>query len=645
MAHGKAGMTLKRKTEVDNAVRRLAQRLIGLQLPDGRWNLCFENGTVTDALTIIVLRSLEMRDDAKETLIRRLHRRILSRQEPNGAWRLYRDEEDGSVSATVEAYYALLYSGFSRPEDDAMRKAKEWIAAKGGLGKAESLLTQAVLAATGQAPWPLAVRLPVELLLLPASLPLSFYQFSGYARVHLAPILAMANQSFAVVTPDSPRLAELLELRPDESGAAGENREEQHTEWTSALEQVKAALKRLPGIPLQLHRRALKRAERYMLERIEADGTLYSYATATVLMIYGLLSLGYPKRHPVIVKAAEGLAALACQADGTLHIQNSDSNVWDTALASHALQTAGLSGRSAPVRQAGAYLLARQQSKLGDWSIRNPNEAAGGWGFSDGNTINPDVDDTTAALRAISRLGAADPKYEEAYNRGLHWVLSMQNDDGGWPAFERECDSRLLTLLPVHGAESAAIDPSTADLTGRTLEFLGDTAGIGIRHRFVQRAVQWLLRSQEADGSWYGRWGVCYLYGTWAALTGMIAVGVDPGHPAVRKAERWLESIQNEDGGWGESCSSDRVKTYVPLRASTPSQTAWALDALAAVASKPTPAIERGVDYLLQAADRSDWTAVYPTGAALPGAFYIHYHSYRHIWPLLALARCRRKFG
>ncbi|GIO01669.1 hypothetical protein J5TS2_23370 [Brevibacillus halotolerans] len=220
----------------------------------------------------------------------------------------------------------------------------------------------------------------------------------------------------------------------------------------------------------------------------------------------------------------------------------------------------------------------------------------------------------------------------------------MQNADGGWPAFEKNTDKRILNWLPFDAADAVSTDPSTADLTGRTLEFLGNSAGFTISHPQIQRGVEWLLSNQEANGSWYGRWGISYIYGTWAAATGLIAVGVSSEHPAIQKAVKWLLKIQNEDGGWGESCKSDIVKTYVSLGVSTPSQTAWGVDALISVFQKPIPAIKRGIQFLIDSEKNQEWTLSYPTGSGLPDGFYFHYHSYRYIWPLLALGNYKKKY-
>ncbi|GAA3400258.1 squalene--hopene cyclase [Paenibacillus hodogayensis] len=624
-------------TNIEREIARLTADLLRQQRQDGAWEFCFENGTTIDAHVIILLRSLDMDD---EKLIRQLHDRILAAQQPEGCWKLFRDEDGGNLSASIEAYYALLYSGYSRQSDEAMERARRYIQSKGGLGQATSLLTIGILAATGQTKWPLAISsIPLELLLLPPSFPISFFDFSGYARVHLAPMMIMADRRFSVQTERTPDLSGLNKSRTD-------GNDELPRGFGEMMDQIEAGVKRLIGLPGHIHEVATRRAETFMLDRIEPDGTLYTYASCTILMIFSLLALGYNKEHPVIRRAVQGLKAKQYRLeDGELTIQNSPSTIWDTSLLTYALQTSGLEDNHPSIRLAADYLYGKQHDKFGDWSIRNPNTPPGGWGFSEPNTIFPDVDDSTAALRVLASFSRTGPTWLESWNRGLHWVLTMQNKDGGWPAFEKDTGNPLLTWLAIDGAKSAAIDPSEADLTGRALEYLGNFAGLNARYAGVKRGTEWLLHHQEKDGSWYGRWGVCYIYGTWAALTGLVAAGIPAGHEAVQKGVKWLLSIQNEDGGWGESCASDRLLRYVPLGASTPSQTAWALDALIAALPHPTAELNKGMNRLIASLREDDWKTAYPTGAGLPGNFYIHYHSYRYIWPLLALSHYRRKFG
>jgi sporulenol synthase len=628
------------KYKVESEVNRIVNVLQNDQSLDGSWRYCLESGPLTDAYMIILLRTLRIDD---EDLIRRLAHRIAGMQEKNGAWKLFYDEEDGNLSTTVEAYYALLYSGYSRKTDENMQAAKQFILSKGGISQV-GMLTKVMLALTGQYVWPQRFLIPVEIMLLPLSFPLNFFDFVGYSRVHIAPILVVADRKFVMKTENTPDLSDLIIDKSITNVSQSHSGSVRSIESRSILKMIIQGIKNLPHLPQQIHTLALRRAERFMLERIEADGTLYSYFTTTFLMVFALLALGYSKDHPIILRAVQGLKTLACQTNRLLHIQNSTSTVWNTALLSHALQAADISPSHSMIRKAGQYLLSRQHRRYGDWIIHNPHILPGGWGFSDINTINPDVDDTTAALRVISKLTKTDPFYRDACIRGLHWVLSMQNADGGWPAFEKNTDKKILAWLPFDGADSTSVDPSTADLTGRTLEMLGSDAGFTIHHPAIQRGVHWLLNNQEKDGSWYGRWGICYIYGTWAAVTGMTAVGVASDHHAIKKAVEWLLKIQNKDGGWGESCRSDIVKRYVPLGFSTPSQTAWALDTLIALSPKLTPEIEKGVQFLIESGARHDWTQTYPTGAGLPGDFYFHYHSYRYIWPLLALGHLKSKY-
>jgi sporulenol synthase len=621
--------------QVQQAIQFLTKKIITNQSEDGSWRFCFESGVMTDAYTIIALRSLTMED---VPWVRALHQRIRSKQEPNGAWKVFPDEHEGNLSATVEAVFALLYSGYSHPSDPHIQHAIRFIETRGGITQIDSLLTKIILACCGQYPWSSFFPLPVELLLVPSASPVNFYDFSGYARVHLAPFMLLAEKRFIITNERTPNLSELLRIEPPMDVYRDPSKR-----LNSLWNEMNQFVEKLISTPEHIHHIALHKAEQYMLDRIETDGTLYSYASATILMIFALLSLGNDKQNPLVIRAFQGLKLLVCRTDGTIHIQNSTSTVWDTALVSHALQQTGLTAEHPAIRSAGRYLLSRQHTRLGDWSrlIRNP--VPGGWGFSDINTLNPDVDDTTAALRAIRRLHIHNMDYHDAFNRGLQWILSMQNDDGGWPSFEKNTDNPILNLLPFNGADAAANDPSTADLTGRTLEFLGSDAGLTSGHLFIRRAVHWLHEHQEADGSWYGRWGICFIYGTWAALTGMLAVGENPKHPSIRRGVEWLLSVQNSDGGWGESCASDQMKRYIPLRQSTLSQTAWAVDALAAYYPKPNSAILNGIKYLINAMGQIDQEN-YPTGSGLPGHFYIRYHSYPYIWPLLALSHFKTKY-
>lgn len=492
-----------------------------------------------------------------------------------------------------------------------------------------------MLSVNGLYEWPKLFYLPLSLLLVPTYVPLNFYELSTYARIHFVPMMIAGNKKFSLTSRHTPSLSH-LDVREQKQES------DETTQESRASIFLVDHLKQLASLPSYIHKLGYQAAERYMLERIEKDGTLYSYATSTFFMIYGLLALGYKKDSFVIQKAIDGICSLLSTCSGHVHVENSTSTVWDTALLSYALQEAGVPQQDPMIKGTTRYLKKRQHTKLGDWQFHNPNTAPGGWGFSDINTNNPDLDDTSAAIRALSRRAQTDTDYLESWQRGINWLLSMQNKDGGFAAFEKNTDSILFTYLPLENAKDAATDPATADLTGRVLECLGNFAGMNKSHPSIKAAVKWLFDHQLDNGSWYGRWGVCYIYGTWAAITGLRAVGVSASDPRIIKAINWLKSIQQEDGGFGESCYSASLKKYVPLSFSTPSQTAWALDALMTICPLKDRAVEKGIKFLLNP-NLTEQQTHYPTGIGLPGQFYIQYHSYNDIFPLLALAHYAKK--
>lgn len=621
-------MDMKRiRTRIDS----LAAELLQQQSPDGAWRMCFDSGMMTDSYYIILLRLLGRRD---EQLIHMLTERIASKQHANGAWKIYPDESEGNLDATAEACFALLYSGYYQESNPRIIRAKQFILSRGGLSEVRSLLTQVIFCATGQAEWPLLLRIPLDAFFSDHGIGLDLFSLSGHARVHLVPTLIMSNKQFVRRTFTMPDLSGLF--------PGGSYKFTNDSTWISALSGFLGSLPLTSLLPSGSPS-AFKQAETFLLERVEPNGTLLTFSTATILMILALLALDYPAESPIITRLLLGIRSLICT--DRPHLQVASSEVWDTAMLSYALREAGISPGYPAQEQAGTYLLNRQQSRLGDWAMRLPDIPPGGWGFSDVNTIYPDVDCSAAALRAIRPYISRSNVLSSNWQRGLNWVFSMRNDDGGWPAFERKGTSLPAAFFTYEGSEDISTDPSTVDLTSRVLIFLGKELDMTIGHQWIDDSVQWLLSQQTNNGSWYGRWGIAYIHGTGAAVQGMTAVGVRADHPAIMKAVKWLLNIQNDDGGWGESCISDKVKRYVPLHTSTPSQTAWALDALTAAFPKPTPELEKGVEALLQSLERRDWTYTYPTGAGLPGSVYVHYPSNNYIWPLLTLSAIVKKYG
>ncbi|WP_075981737.1 squalene--hopene cyclase [Bacillus massilinigeriensis] len=623
--------------KLDIVMNEIVQKLRDNQSTNGSWGYPFETGISTDAYMIILLRTLEIHD---EELIKELSKRILSKQGENGSWKLFADEDgEGNITSTVEAYYALSYSGYYNQTDDRLRKAKDFILSNGGLRKAH-MFAKIMLALTGQYRWPSFFPVPVEVILLPTSFPINFYDFSVYGRANLTPLMILASKKFQIKTKKSPDLSDLIVHREEDDFF--------HWRDTQGVRKLfrllETGIKNIIGLPQAIHSKAIHRAKEYMLNHLEKDGTLYSYYSATFLMIFALLSLGHPKNDPIIIRAVDGLKAMKCSIHGHPHMQYTTAHVWNTSLISFCLQNAGLPSNDPMIEKAHQYLLTRQHNRFGDWSIHNPGVLPGGFGFSDINTINPDIDDTTASLRSIFRQKSSHPLYRDAWKKGLKWLYTMQNDDGGWPSFEKNVDKRFLNQLPIEGGKFLLLDSSSSDLTGRTLEFIGTYTKLSKDHTIIRRGVQWLLKNQELDGSWYGRWGICYIYGTWSAVTGLRSVGLSSTHPSIQKAVNWLKNIQNDDGGWGESCKSDIYNSYIPLGSSHLTQTAWSLDALISASNVVTSEIEKGVSFLLNNIHRDEWMDSYPVGQGMGGGFYIHYHSYRYIYPLLALSNYKNKF-
>ncbi|TCS92203.1 prenyltransferase/squalene oxidase repeat-containing protein [Hazenella coriacea] len=627
-------MTCPYKKQVEKAINCLANELLDQQQSDGRWSFCFESGTMTDAYMLLLMNLLDQKDPI---LHEALVERIIHKQTSSGTWKLFYDEKEGNLSSTIDTSIALLYSGAKSANDPEMKKTIEFLQSHGGIKRAGSM-TRIVQTLLRHGSWSQFPKLPIEFLLLPLWGPVNFFDFVGYTRVHAAPILIVADSSYFV------QLSGYEEVDKWLSSLDLSSYSEQPQPPIYTQEEILQTL----SLPYQFrsyyHQQAVQIGQQFMLNRIEKDGTLYSYMTSTFLMIFALLSLGFPKNHPVIQKAYHGLTQLVYPLPQGAHLQETTSTVWDTSLILYALQKAGVSSKHPSIKKGLAYLKKRQHTKIGDWKLRNPLGAPGGWGFSDINTINPDVDDTTACLRAFTPTVRKGKKVN-TFQRGLQWLRSMQNSDGGWPAFERNTNKFWFKFLPFEDGKSVWGDPSSADLTGRTLQFIGSELDGSLKDIQVQRAYQWLIKNQLPDGSWFGRWGVTYIYGTWAALTGLASIGIPKEHPTVAKGTNWLHSIQNEDGGWGESCYSDTANKYIPLNASTPVQTAWALDALIAFHDQPTPEIESGIQCLLFLLEQRGWEWTYPVGAGLADQFYIYYHSYPYIWPLVTLSNYLQKYN
>src|SRR6266700_401372 len=387
---------------------------------------------------------------------------------------------------------------------------------------------------------------------------------------------------------------------------------------------------------------ALRKAETWMLERFEGSDGLAAIFPAMLNSLIALKALGYPDHHPEVRRAEHELKKLELETETEVRIEPCFSPVWDTAIVTIALRESGLPGHHPALQQAVDWLVIREIRFRGDWAIKNPAKVEpSGWVFEFNNKWNPDVDDTAMVLLALRKIPTDDPRRrDDCFQRGLRWMLAFQCRDGGWASFDKDCTKGVLEKVPF-ADHNAMLDPECADITARILELLG-YEGFDVNHRKVKAALQFIREHQEADGSWYGRWGVNYIYGTWQVLRGLRALNLNMDQPWLLKARDWLESVQHEDGGWGERCNTYDDPVFKGQGPSTASQTAWAVMGLLAFDDPYRPSVQRGIAYLIhnQNLDGS-WTEHETTGTGFPRVFYLKYDMYRNSWPLLALGTYR----
>lgn len=623
------GARLRRAVETAQAA------LLALQKDDGHWCAELEGDTILESEYALALHFLDRTDAPR---LHALAATLRQKQLPTGGWALY-PEGPADVSSSVKAYLVLKLAG-----DDAalshMARARRKILELGGLDACNSF-TKIYLAICGQWPWSRCPAVVPEMILLPKWLYFNIYAMSSWSRAIVVPlsILWACRPSHPL-----PAHAQIPELRlPPGERPQPLAPEVRHPFWSPCFELINWGLRTADrlGLLAPWRRTALARAERWILERLEKSDGLGAIFPPIVNTLLAFRCLGYPLDHPVMLAQRRELEKLEIYEGDTLRLQPCKSPVWDTALAVGALVGSGL-GADHPAILAGArWLLAREVRQPGDWRVVNPAGPVGGWYFEYANEFYPDCDDTAEVLKALAKVRFPDPvedaQRRAALERGLAWQLSMQNRDGGWAAFDKDCDKQVLTYIPF-ADHNAMIDPSTSDITARTLEAIAQLEP-GRFAQSVSRAITFLLVEQEADGSWYGRWGCNYLYGTWLALQGLAAIGHDLGHERSERARRFLREHQNLDGGWGELPASYEDSARKALGPSTAAQTAWALLGLFALGEGQSEIVERALEFLLRG-QRGDgtWHDEHWTGTGFPKVFYLRYHLYATYFPLLALA-------
>ncbi|HXG09243.1 MAG TPA: squalene--hopene cyclase [Gemmataceae bacterium] len=637
------------------ALARARRCLLARQAPDGHWVGELQGDTILESEYILLMAFLG-REDSEP--VRKAARYLLEQQLPDGGWNNY-PGGPADLSVTVKAYFALKLAGHD-PDASYMRRARDVVRQLGGAARCNSY-TRFYLALLGQFPYANCPAVLPEMVLLPRWSYINIYAMSSWTRTIVVPLSIFYAYKPVRVLPPEKGIRELF-LRPPETPLWPHPPTRRWLTWTNfflVLDQVckgvESQLSACDGRPRRpfldrlrrpwsvvldaVRRRALKRAEQWMLERFEDSDGLGAIFPPIIYTIIALRCLGYDDNSPEMRWAQKQLDALMLEEDDTLRLQPCFSPVWDTALAVNALTDAGVPGQHPAIRAAARWLIERQVRRRGDWSITNPHLEPGGWCFEYRNGFYPDIDDTAMVLMALAKSGhAMTPEGRPAVERGLRWLLGMQNSDGGWAAFDRDINREVLTHVPF-ADHNAMLDPSCPDITARVLEALGHF-GYRVGHPQVERGLAHLRRTQERFGAWKGRWGVNYLYGTWQVLTGLASVGFDLGDPMVRRAVAWLKQVQQPGGGWGETCRSYDDPSLAGQGTPTASQTAWALLGLLAAGEADSDAVQDGIDYLLstQQPDGS-WHEEEFTGTGFPRVFYLKYHLYSLYFPLMALAR------
>jgi squalene-hopene/tetraprenyl-beta-curcumene cyclase len=618
--------------DLDRAVGAASRALLDLQHGDGHWAFELEADATIPAEYILLGHYLGEIDDEVQAALADYLRKV---QGKHGGWPLF---YDGALdlSASVKAYFALKAVGDS-PDAPHMRRARDAILAAGGAAEA-NVFTRIQLALFGELPWRAAPMMPVEIMLLPRWFPFHLAKVSYWTRTVLVPLLVlMARRPLA----KNPRKVTIRELF--RAGTQARPPRAKGSVWATVFNCVDDLLRFLdPLFPERTRKRAIKRAVAFVRERLNGDdglGGIYP-AIANATMMFDCL--GYAKDHPDAAICRAALRKLLVLEPGRSYCQPCLSPVWDTGLAALALMEAG--GADDAVRRGLDWLAGLQELSLaGDWAAWRPDVRPGGWAFQYLNPQYPDLDDTAMVAVALDRFDRT--RYREGIDRAAEWIVGMRCKSGGWAAFDADNEYFYLNYIPFadHGA---LLDPPTSDVTGRCVGFLAQLKERGDRAA-LDAGLEFLAREQEEDGSWFGRWGTNYIYGTWSVLVALRAAGVDAEAPMIRRAAAFLLRTQHADGGWGEDGVSYNAGTpHGTGKTSTASQTAWALLGLMAAGEAKNPVVARGVRYLLSTQARHGlWDEEWYTAVGFPRVFYLRYHGYRAYFPLWALARYRNLVG
>lgn len=631
-------------TSLKPAITAAQNYLLALQQPEGYWWAHLESN-VSITAEIVLLHKIWGTDGDRPLAKAEAHLR--SRQCDHGGWELFYND-GGDLSTSVEAYMALRVLGVPA-SDPALLKAKNFILQRGGISQTR-IFTKLHLALVGCYDWRGLPSLPAWVMLLEAPFPFTIYELSSWARGSTVPLLIVFDQKPVYVIEPAINLNELytegIENVRWELPQAGD--------WSDVFVWLDGAFKLAESFNFVPFREVgIRKAEQWILERQETTGDWGGIIPAMLNSMLALRCLGYDVNDPVVRRGLQAIDQFAVETEDSYWVQACVSPVWDTALAMRSLTDSGLAPAHPTLVRAGEWLLHQQILDYGDWLMKNPQGQPGGWAFEFVNRFYPDVDDTAVVVMALQDVTLPDEALKKAaIARAVRWVATMQCRTGGWAAFDINNDQDWLNAIP-YGDLKAMIDPSTADITARVLEMQGrllrDSALVkqyaeDLTATRLERGLTYLIQEQEADGSWFGRWGVNYLYGTSGALSALTLMAPERCQASIERGLAWLLRCQNNDGGWGETCHSYNNPALKGQGPSTPSQTAWALLGLIDAGHPSTQsvaqAVQKGIQYLLQTqTDEGTWEEQEFTGTGFPGHFYIRYHLYRHHFPLMALGR------